>query len=861
MPKRGLMPQVPMIFRISSIATCISLAAIGVCFDQPKWWKYLEDHVFDRVQLTGERRLALHLQKVTGDTEAYNQLTYYGNGAKRFTDFGLIRVEGRKVLGVVNFDMTILDSRLTDPQGQRFSIDYKRGPVTVNAGDINASMLNTNRFTTFNRTLRGVQLGYDKGRVRAKVLRSDTRGDTVSTSFPGNNSSGPYYLQSSQIVYGSEEVRVDDERMSLGKDYVISYEVGSITFIGRVIPPTSTIVVAYEVLGFNTRAGIVQGVGVSYDLGKFGSIGVSAMQQLARGGGSLSNRLEKFQGFGAPSTPYILQFEPLNIATVQIRVDGVLQRQGVDFNFDAANSSIFYFTRFMPATSNIDVVYTPKPQGAVRGDRQSLGVDYRIPLGKQGKNGQAVLSLANGRQSSPTDPLNGNAKGVDVRYRAGKWEWTGSLRDIPANYATVESRSLSRNEKAIDLGAVFHATKSLEYGFSHTNSSISSRSRSGTDDPIVTTSRFGIARLYASFRPDGSQESWNAEQRRVETRYTGQNTRLDITEIGTNRRIGSALAQLSYTRQSGFGPVRENNVLLRRNIVSNGVKAGLTYSPIRSVSLQGTASYNAIKVGNQSGDGIDLSLSASYAPSEALKLSSAYILSDSGSLNSLAGFATGYGIGYGGNGFSGGGSGSLIGASDGSIWQTLVEYRPNERLGAFARYFKSRSTGAVSSNTDSDSIGIGLTWDLHSALQFAASYDTSKTKFLDSDASSSARTFNFVASGVPMPRLSYRAGISILGNGGNSAFRQDGTIFELGLQYRLAPRHNVQLNYLHNGSSGYLAQIESGLSMTYQYRIYRSLALNVRYQFRQVKNRDPLVTTGAYRANGLDFELAFNFGN
>jgi hypothetical protein len=395
--------------------TALGLALTGAvsCHaGNPLQW--LNRDVLQRIQITGYRQFGFHSHSVVGDRQAFESLTYYGMGDRRFTDTGNMTFTGRNVFGLFNFDMQLQDSRFRDPQGQRISLNYNQGPWAVDAGDIQGSLLNTNTFASLNKSMKGLSAGFKSGRFAVKALRSDTKGSARTISIQGNNSSGPYYLQTSQIIADSEQVQLDGREMVLGKDYVINYEIGAITFIDRLVAPTSTILVSYEALGFNSAPGLVQGVGASYNMGKFGQIGLTHIEQKSRSGGGLSSRIEQFQGFGAPSTPYFLQFEPLETRPVLIRVDGIVQREFIDYNFDAQNRSIFYFRRFMPATANIEVIYTPRPTASVDGDRRVLGFDYRLPFGK---NNGSYIQYSQATGSLLSDATLGSAEIRSLQVR------------------------------------------------------------------------------------------------------------------------------------------------------------------------------------------------------------------------------------------------------------------------------------------------------------------------------------------------------------------------------------------------------------------------------------------------------------
>ena len=209
------------------------------------WW---QRELFDRVKVTGFRRLGFHLNTVSGDRDAFSQGNYGGFGGDRFTDLGVLRIEGQKVLGFADFEYTFTDRRFQDPQAQKFRLSYQQDGANVALGDVTGSLGNSNRFARFSRTLRGVTVGYRRGPWDFRAVTSEERGQARTVSIQGTNSAGPYYLQSNQIINGSERVAVDGVVQVAGRDYVIDYSLGAITFLdpatgaGRLISPASTIV-------------------------------------------------------------------------------------------------------------------------------------------------------------------------------------------------------------------------------------------------------------------------------------------------------------------------------------------------------------------------------------------------------------------------------------------------------------------------------------------------------------------------------------------------------------------------------------------------------------------------------------------
>ena len=348
-------------------------------------WNWWNNNLVDRTRITGFRNLGLHFETITGDDEAYSLSTYGGQGGQRFTDVGFLRITGNKVFGTLDFEANLQDSRFQDPQAARWKLKYTNGPVEIENGDIRTDLPSNNSFVRLGRQLTGTSFAYTRRGLSFKAVTSKARGQARTVTIQGTNSAGPYFLQSSQIIRGSESIQVDGVDQVFGEDYTIDYEIGSITFVNRstlqakIISPTSTIVATYESFSFGSSGGNVDGAGARIDLGKSGTLGLTAIQQKTGSSGALSSRIESFFGYGAASTPYFLQFEPLDTQPVIIRIDGILQTEGVDFTFDSNNPSIFYFTRFIQTTSQIDVAYTPKPTTLAQGDRESFGLDYAVP--------------------------------------------------------------------------------------------------------------------------------------------------------------------------------------------------------------------------------------------------------------------------------------------------------------------------------------------------------------------------------------------------------------------------------------------------------------------------------------------------
>jgi hypothetical protein len=830
----------------------------------PQW---LQKDIVDRIKVSGYRNLSYHNHRVTGDGEAFGQGNYGGQGNKEFTDFGHVRVSGQDVLGSINFDFVIQDSRFQDPQGQKFSIDYDRGPWLINLGDIRGSVLNTNRFATFTKTLNGASLGYESGAFRAKTVFSDVKGAPRTVTIPGTNTAGPYYLQSSQIVRGSERIEVDGMPQTLGQDYIINYEIGSITFVNRstgeakIIPPTSTIVASYEVFGFSGSRGRVQAAGVAYSFFDFVTLGITGMQQIKGGSGGLSTRLEKFQGFGPPSTPYFLQFEPLATEPIVIRVNGILQTEGVDYFFDPDNPSIFYFTRFMPATDNIDVLYTPKPTSTVDGDREVLGWDLNFPLGKDGKSGSLKYSEATGKLMNTPTPSSGTSRGVDLRYGHGPLTFVGSARNIPRGYVNVETVGFSRNEVAYDTRLTYAPPGFFSYTLASMNAAVSTRTLDSFGNTVFQNSRFTKFGATGSYTPLGGNMPLNLGFSRTKSRNALGETALSTTDLSTSKTGKNWSTRLSLQHLDAQGPVNSGSGATLQNVSLNTIQLNTDFRPSDRWTMSLNTGLSQVRTDDEDGLGRDIQGSLRWKPDDRFEASFIMQDSDAGQLATLGQFSNGYGSGYGGSGFSSGtGSSALTSASNVRQYRLQGLWSPYSGLSLGARAYTRESSGSFSSNTRTTGVGLDASWAVTNFMNLQTSIDTSRTEFLGTPTTSASTVLSAYLDGAPPGPWSWHLGYNLLVSGGG-LFEQTSTSFDGALGFRLSKRQALSLTLYSTSGTGQFAQEDFDFALAYRYQIWRSMALQGSYRFRNVDNLDPLVTSGAYRSSGFDLELVFNFGS
>lgn len=829
----------------------------ALCLAGSQNWSWVNKNLINKIKIEGTRRLGYHIRTVSGDREAFNVSNDHGLGNRAFTDVGLIQVSGRQVLGLFNFEAAFVDSRFSSPDAQRFSLDYDRDGWQINLGDIRGSLLNTNRFASFNRTLRGAQVGYKSGSFQAKALMSQAKARAEAVTIPGNGSSGPYYLQTSQIVPESERVQVDGQPMQRGRDYTISYEVGSLSFTTSAIPPSSTIAITFEAYGFNAQRGTIDGAGMSYDFGRGGKIGLTAMRQTARGNAFGSTRLDKFFGFGPPSTPYTLQFEPLTSRPIIIRVNGVLQMEGVDYYFDSLNPATFFFTRFMAPTDEIDVVYTPKPRTTVDGDREVVAMDYRLPLGK---NGSISYALAKGKLKNELNPSEGLAQGLTLEYAQGPWTLRAGARDIPRGYVSIESTSFNRNERAGDVTVSYALSSKAKLTGNHSSALVTTRTVDSGGNLLYRQSRVSSSGLLYDFAPSTGGQPLSVGWDRRQSRILGNPSVADTFSLATSKSYGSWDYRLSLNHMMGSGPTTFTADSPLQSFSVSGLTGVVSWRPNPRVTLDTALSLNSVRSGGESGLGRRADLNVAYTPSERLSFGLQFSDTDSGGVSGLGGFNDGSGLGYGSSGFSGTVPGlNFLGATGSRLANLRADYRPSDNFSVGVSAFMNRYTGSVSSNSETQGIGANVFWQINPMHRMSVGIDTSSTKYVNSPQTSSATLLSAVIDGRFSDRFTYILRGSALLTGGTSAYQQDGLTFEGVATYRLARRQNLIAEVTSGLTRGYLPQSDFAARLAYQYQLIDALALNLGYRYRNVVNDDSLSTSGAYRSGSFDVELSFSF--
>lgn len=852
-----------------------------------------------KIQLSGSKKIGFHIAKVNGDRNAYSDSYYFGQGGRPVTDFTELSIIGTKVFDLFNFSWRLTNTPFGTPQDRRFSINYERGGTRIDVGDITAA-LGGNELVSFNKTLRGIHVSTRLSRalpLKISGIYSQTRATARTSVIYGNDSGGPYYLNASQILDGSERVRVDGREMVRGKDYEIDYFTGLLTFKeGIIIPRTSTILVSFESEGYNEPSGRLTGWRVEAPLGSL-NLGVIALRQDARSSTGLRTKTERFYGYGNPLSPYELQYPVEPGSAVIATVDGVPQQQGTkrgegDFFVDPDIPYRVYFNRAIPSTSIISITYVPRLTGnATLGSRRVMGYDLNWQLGKLGSIGFYAARSSAERGASTQD---GQGKMLNATLNLGSFRWTTLWRDIDPDFVTVESVGFRRQEKGY--------SHSIEYvGSSQFNARL-------------TIDRMQVPDYIGSYL-GGSQRTGNASvnntsfdatlslpkvpqvrlswlsQRNNSGNYGSSETQ--SRNISLTHKLGSVSLGLDLlsTRASSISTFTTGGNTTTNTYDSSSDTVRLTWSWSQSerLAFNGVLARGRTRSSGSSNNAQDISIGVRWLPMKTLNVNYQYAVRDSGTLSSTGGYLggnlggsfigpggyqSGWGVGYGAGGnYSGGyynpiSSGltySSIGVKNRSHNLTM-SYTPNDNLSVDLGFMQQLSAGDNLTNTDMQGLNLGVNYRLSDKTSVALNFTRQNVNYVGASDGAKTDILYFTLRTELTRKLVLnlqvqRMNSSSLFSMGGSGQRQDQKMlaYSLRLEYPFAPRQSAFLEHRFSDVHGFFGSVDRDSALGYEYEINRYLAFTLSIRLQERSNRDAQYANYNYKAFTLDADISARF--
>jgi hypothetical protein len=855
---------------VSPLICFACLPVVGLAQQNQKLGQtWIEKQILNRLNWSGQRTLGYQKYTFSGDTDAFNSLTNFGTGLQSFTDIGNLSVTGSNVLGFLNFRANFTDNRFSDPEQQQYTLTYRKGAWDLNYGTVQASLIGSNRFINFSRSLDGLVAGYTTGRLATKYISSDTRGAARTVNLEGNNTVGPYYLQSGRIIPDSLQVQVDGEKQVRGRDYNIDSQLGTITFVTRVIPPTSTIVATYESYDFGGQRGKIQGIGATYNLGRLGQIGFNRVEQLTGSSAANPERIEKSFGFGNPNDQYFLLLEPIP-ESIRVTVNGVPRsfsptNDGIsDFYLDARLPILIISRVAIPTTQEIIFTYRPKTVQTVAGDRTVTGFDYRLMVnpGSDTHAGTYIqYSQSQGQLRSAT-PMSGSARAIDLRINEGKGDFRANFRKIDPGYQSIEQTGFNRNEDAVEYGYT-HFTKGITTDLKTANSLVAFTDFSG-NTPVVRSSRINSSQASIGFgdpkntdktRSRSQSVSWNRVRA---TSNSNAGNFLDTLTLQESVRAKKFNYSVASERQIGEGLINNK----QEKVGVNTLRSNLSYDAGKNVGISANVSQSAVRVGETRSQGYDYGIRASLSETGPWSGGIDYTVSDSGALASLGGFLNGNAFGFTNNGFSGsGGSGTLSTGQLRVRRLTLnTTHRAGEKLTLVGNLSRQSGAGLSTSNAEINTLMLAANWRINENDSFNIDWSRSASSFFAGSAQRSNSDTIAVNFNGGKKQWAYNFGYNLFSSGGDN-FSQRSLTVNGDLSYRLNTRARLFTNLNGTQTRGFFPQDDVAMNMGYAYTIGAGLILQGRYSFRNLRNLDPTATGGAFRSNGFSLELTFDFSS
>ena len=822
------------------------------------WW---EREVWSRLAYSGSRTIGYQSYRFEGDPDTFSSLTNYGTGLQHFTDIGNLTVQGNKVFGLLDFRATFTDNRFSDPEQQQYTLNYKRGLYDMSYGTIQASLLSGNRFLNFSRSLNGYVGDYKAKNLEAKLITSTVRGQARTVTIEGNNTSGPYYLSSGRIIGGSIRILLDGVELRQGDDFIVDVTVGSITFIGRVIPPTSTIIASYESFEIAGSGGTIQGAALAYNLGKLGKIGVTGQQQLVGGAPVSTTRIEQFQGFGNLGDQYALQFEPIP-ATIVVRVDGVVRPFSIlddgisEFFLSAAVPNIVISRVAVQSTKTIQIEYIPKIVQTVDGDRKVLGFDWTVPFGPKGNNSFLTFTQATGKLSGST-PSSGNARALDMRYNLGKSEFKLGLRKVDPGFRTIEQTGFNRNEDAAEFSYQYK-TKGISALSSAGNSLISVNN--GT---TVTANRLSTVDLSLSYSDpkNAAKDITRTQILSFDSTKVRSTDDTRLTTLGYKDDFHHNKLTFGYGLENQKGRGKVDGDLTDIGIQSYRTSA--TYDAGKNWSVMASASRSNVNTDTIHSQGYDYSLSANMTQRGPWTFGAQYALSDSGVLASLGGFLNGNSLGFGNNGFGTSGGTGILSTGQLKARRAAINttHQAGENLSLGLTFSNTTSEGSTTSNASIDALTFDAGWKINQIYTLNFAYSQVKSNFfVGSTGENTSNVFSGYFTGNPGKLWSFNLGYNFLTTTG-SQVGQDSLALSFNASYQLAKRQKLFFDSSLSRTRGLYPHNDTSVQTGYSYSLTPGVSLIGRYSFRNLENLDPAAVGGAFRANGLGIELRFELSN
>ncbi len=586
------------------------------------------------LNVTGGMSLTSRQQSVAGQKEArevwdqQNNNTFY-DGTKRLGPFQQnmdMTIQGR-IFNAFSVNARLTNNRQGNYFNQVFGFDYKSKGTSFNIGDVNAA-LPGNELVSFARNLQGIMVSRDFGGGRMKMtgIASYTRAVTRRGTFQGQGTSGPYYLNASSIIEGTEKVRLNGTQLAPGSDYTIDFLLGTLNFVGgRIINPEDTVEYTYEAQNYSSQPGLLSGMRWDYNAPGGNTLGLTYLTQRALSGSSGVNEItERFPVSSDISYRYQLASLIDQTAPVEVTWRDQLLLENVDYQINRDLRFILLKRALPPDTSitgdiSLRVKYKPQRQASTSGDRSVMGIDSLLHLSKNATFGvqfgqsDGATSSQKGTGLTATASLSSNGRGDK-----NAWQLTTEMRSIGQGFSNIDSVSgaFLRAEKGFRTQATFSPNQWVNLTSNFTNSKV------GTQDYTTSSVGGGYNQTPTLSWADNRQMNFgatvgfpNLPTLNFSHQQTTQNNP-SYTGASTSKFMNQSLSLDYNVGQWGF-----SSALRRTSSQGRSVFSGYSNSVSTGLGLGSTGLLGTVRDGNFGQTATDsgstsTQFSASWAPAQ-----------------------------------------------------------------------------------------------------------------------------------------------------------------------------------------------------------------------------------------------------
>lgn len=845
---------------------CIFLTIAFVIGPLSAWGEPVWRRIGDRLSISGTKTYTLQSLSVDGSEEMFLDDNY--GYSSRYRNETNLTVSGNLWPGL-SITASLSNNRW-NPNDRTVTLNYNKGNTKASIGDISAS-LPGNELIPFSKRLKGATVTHDFGSLSVTALASRSKAATRTVSLSGNNTPGPYYLGVSQIVDGSERVKIDEQDIPRSdnsgiSNYMLDAFSGILTFRDDlIVPSTSTISVSFEAQSYNSTSGTIYGMRTDVPVGKKAGIGLTYLTQSSDDSTSIAKEItESFHGNNSLALPYELLYIPME-GSVIVKVDGVLQSplpygtSPEDYRIDYQLHYIL-FTRPIMSTSTILVTYIPKPENAVTGNRNVMGVDAKYKVSE-------ALTLTGQFAKSSSDYTGagdgGSAGSLRAAGKYGKLDYTATLRNIDAKFAPIESTGFFRNERGGNIDLKYKFSDQLSWYTridKFKRPSISSAAADTALSVNTTQSTSGIEwnpvklpeiKLTRTRMDSGGANDWK------------DSLATDSFSVNWGGKKLSASGEFSRSeRESAYTSAFDGSLVATNNKVDTS-RLSLRYTPGQKVSFIADVSNSDITNSNGStSDAKNYQITATYVPTSALNLSTSYRISDSGSANTS-------GIGPGWGGYQNGGYINSYGLK--SATRTVnVGWSPSQKFSFNSSFDYTSSEGENSTNTSVSGTDLGFTYNPSEIITLHAHTSRQNGNFIGANGNMSSR-IGFVTFSIGPVRkhtldLNYQKMLSgtVLSNIdiNDPLYAYQNSTVDLKsisgvLRREISGGRYLFTEFLSSSTSGITSSKKSVYAFGIEYPLNEILGLKV--DWRIIDYSDPRNPASNYRANMLNAQIGARF--